>query len=71
MNYVEKGTCRMDGSRLETVLDFGSLYPSNFVDKNNSRVKVPLVLCKGSVSNLVQLKHTMDRDILYRNYWYR
>lgn len=71
MNYVERDTCRMDGSKLETVLDFGDLYPSNFVDKNNAKVKVPLILCKGSVSNLVQLKHTMDRDILYRNYWYR
>jgi hypothetical protein len=71
MNYVERDTCRIDGSKLETVLDFGSIYPSNFVDKNNSKVEVPLVLCKGSVSNLVQLKHTMDRDILYRNYWYR
>jgi hypothetical protein len=71
MNYVERETCRMDGGKLETVLDFGSLYPSNFVGKDNSRVKVPLVLCKGSTSDLVQLKHTMDRDILYRNYWYR
>lgn len=71
MNYIERDGCRIDGSGLETVLDFGSIYPSNFVDENNSRVKVPLVLCKGSVSNLVQLKHTMDRDILYRNYWYR
>ncbi len=71
MNYLERDTCRMDGSKLETVLDFGSIYPSNFVDNNNSKVEVPLVLCKGSVSNLVQLKHTIDRDILYRNYWYR
>ncbi len=71
MNYVERDTCRIDGSGLETVLDFGSMYPSNFADKDNSRVKVPLVLCKGATSNLVQLKHTMDRDILYRNYWYR
>lgn len=71
MNYLERDTCRMDGSKLETVLDFGSIYPSNFVSGDNSRVEVPLVLCKGSVSNLVQLKHTIDRDILYRNYWYR
>lgn len=71
MNYVERKSCRMDGSKLETVLDFGSLYPSNFVGKDNSRVRVPLELCKGSTSNLIQLRHTMDRDILYRNYWYR
>lgn len=71
MNYHKRTTCRMDGSKLETVLDFGNLYPSNFVDENNSKVKVPLILCKGIDSNLVQLKHTIDRDILYRNYWYR
>lgn len=71
MNYIKRDSCRMDGSKLETVLDFGSLYPSNFVTEDNSRVRVPLVLCKGSTSNLVQLMHTMDRDILYRNYWYR
>jgi len=71
MNHVERNTCRIDGGPLEEVLDFGSIYPSNFVDKNNSSVKVPLVLSKGTTSNLVQLKHTMDRDVLYRNYWYR
>jgi len=71
MNYHERNKCRIDGSDLEDVLDFGNLYPSNFVGKGNAKVKAPLVLCKGKTSNLVQLKHTMDRDILYRNYWYR
>ena len=71
MKYIERDTCRMDGSKLKTVLDFGLLYPSNFVDKNDSRVKVPLELCRGTTSNLVQLRHSLDRDILYRNYWYR
>jgi len=71
MNYIERDTCRMDGSKLETVLDFGSIYPSNFVNKDNSKVRVPLELCRGTTSNLIQLRHTMDRDILYRNYWYR
>jgi len=71
MNYLERTTCRIDESNLEEVLNFGNLCPSNFVDEEESRVEVPLVLCRGSNSNLVQLKHTMDRDILYRNYWYR
>jgi len=71
MNYMEHKSCRIDGGPLETILDFGEIYPSNFVDQNDQQVKVPLVLTKGATSNLVQLKHTIDRDKLYRNYWYR
>lgn len=71
MNYKGRDTCRIDGGALEEVLNFGNLYPSNFVDKNNLRAKVPLVLCRSVTSGLVQLRHTIDRDTLYRNYWYR
>jgi hypothetical protein len=61
--------CR--SSFLVTKLDLGEIYPSNFVDGNNNLVKAPLVLAQCSTCNLVQLKHTLPLDSMYRQYWYR
>ena len=53
-------------------LDLGSVAVSNFVDSPGGALRAPLqlVLCEGC--GLVQLSHTVERDILYRqNYWYQ
>lgn len=74
MNYTERETCRVDGSPLKTILDLGEIYPSTFVkpgEDDPELKKVPLTLVRGEGSGLVQLKHTVDRDFLYRKYWYR
>ncbi len=71
-------TCRSCDSRgLLPVLSLGSQYVSNFVDGPgpSDEVKVPLelVLCDVSQGGcgLLQLRHTVSPDLLYRYYWYR
>lgn len=70
-------TCRVcNRGDLELVLSLGEQYVSNFVDGSSGRVlKAPLelVLCaadKGGCG-LLQLRHTVDKEEMYRNYWYR
>lgn len=63
--------CKSD--RLITVLDLGSIYPSAFLkdtDKVSEDMKAPLLLCQCQECGLVQLKHTIDLDLMYRQYWY-
>ena len=69
--YVERLTCRLCGSELETVLDLGDIYLNDFVEGNKKIVSSPLTLVKCKDCELVQLKHTADLDLLYRQYWYK
>ncbi len=73
IKYREEKVCRFCHTELGIdVLDLGSLYPSNFSTKTPDEAnKVPLELVVCRHCNLVQLKHTVDRDELYRQYWYR
>jgi hypothetical protein len=55
------------------VLHLGNFAPSDFVADGSVLVDVvPLTLaqCGDEACRLVQLRHTMERDKLYRNYWY-
>lgn len=67
---------------LEQIYALGELCVSDFIDDQNKRnssqkspEKVPLtlVLCNQSQGGcgLLQLKHTVFHEIMYRNYWYR
>jgi len=76
--YVKtRGTCRVCGSnKLVPILSLGEQFITNFVeDPNKDYLKGPLelVLCnvKDGGCGLLQLKHTVERDILYRKYWYK
>src|SRR5580698_2871208 len=67
-------TCRScESDRLESVLDLGNLYVSNFADVPDSgrwpRVPLDLLLC-GSCG-LAQLRHTTPQEWLYTHYWYK
>lgn len=71
-------SCRVCGSKnLTPILSLGDLYVSNFFDSpdNSKGVKAPLelVLCdaKNGGCGLLQLKHTVSAEEMYRNYWYR
>jgi hypothetical protein len=70
-------TCRVCGSnKLIPILSLGNQYVTNFVeapDKEYPKGPLDLVLCniKDGGCGLLQLKHTMERDVLYRKYWYR
>jgi hypothetical protein len=76
--YIKtRETCRVCGSnKLIPILSLGDQYVTNFVeDPNRDYVKGPLelVLCnvKDGGCGLLQLKHTIERDVLYKKYWYK
>ena len=73
IKYTEEDRCRFCHSELSrVVLDLGELHPSNFISKDsNGSTKVPLTVVECDECGLVQLKHTVDRDELYRQYWYQ
>ena len=74
---VTRERCRVCGSpNLESVLSLGNQFISNFVDSAGEEAytaPLELVLCnrKTGGCGLVQLKHTVPRDLLYRQYWYK
>lgn len=70
--------CRSCGSeKLIPILSLGDLYVSDFVDADGKSkgIKAPLelVLCNRADGGcgLLQLKHTVSGEEMYRNYWYR
>ena len=73
-NYRTIKHCRICHSAdLISVLDLGEIYFSNFVthDQKDKLFKAPLdlVLCNGDCK-LLQLKHTVSNEDMYREYWY-
>jgi hypothetical protein len=76
--YVKaRETCRVCGSsKLTTILSLGDQFVTNFVEesmKDHVKGTLELVLCnvEDGGCGLLQLKHTLDHDVLYRKYWYR
>lgn len=70
--------CRVCGSKdLEPVFSLGELYVSDFLSEGEEsrafRAPLELVLCntKYGGCGLLQLRHTVSHESLYRNYWYR
>lgn len=73
MNIVEEKYCRVCKGELKDVLDLGEIYPSAFLkddEKLSEDGKAPLCLVECKECGLVQLKHTIDLDLMYRQYWY-
>ncbi len=76
--YKNISECRICGNTdLKQVLDLGEQYlSSSFVKSNDevdetSKTRVPLTVLLCGVCGLVQLKETVDRDLMYRSYFYR
>lgn len=71
--------CRVCGKGdLKPVWSLGDLYVSDFLDadaKTDESAKAPLevVFCdtQDGGCGLLQLKHTVSHEAMYRNYWYR
>ena len=61
--------CR--GADLTSVLDLGYLAISDFVRPGQALERAPLELVRCAACGLVQLRHTVDRDRLYKTYHYR
>ena len=72
-------SCRVcDSKKLIPIMSFGNLYVSDFVDedsvvKEESKAPLEIVLCNAADGGcgLLQLKHTVSHEAMYRNYWYR
>ena len=62
--------CRNCKGSLESVLDLGELYPSNFVETTEGE-KIGLELTFCTECGLVQLNDTAELDSMYRQYWYK
>lgn len=81
MNLVESKTikeCRICGNKvLSPIFSLGDLYVSDFLkegeEKNGTKAPLDLVLCGEGDGGcgLLQLKHTVSHEAMYRNYWYR
>lgn len=76
--YKKISCCRICGSQnLKDVLSLGNLAVSDFVDNSfeETGIKAPLdlVLCPPGMGGcgLLQLRHTVSSEAMYRNYWYR
>jgi NDP-4-keto-2,6-dideoxyhexose 3-C-methyltransferase len=63
--------CRVCAKPLRTVLDLGLQALPDFSKKNPDWFHAPLDLTQCTGCGLVQLRHTVDRDKLFRKYWYR
>lgn len=76
MDIFEREDCRLCGlDKLVPILSLGEQFVTNFMDDpGKEALKAPLdvVLCDPSDNGcgLLQLKHTVNRDVLYRQYWY-
>jgi NDP-4-keto-2,6-dideoxyhexose 3-C-methyltransferase len=65
-------TCRVCNSSLEPIFSLGEQYISNFLTpKEPDGLKAPLELVLCSRCRLLQLRHTVPADAMYKNYWYR
>ena len=69
--------CRVCASaNLLEILSLGDLYVSAFVDDEEHEELAPypltLMLCdeKQGGCGLLQLRHTVPNEVMYRNYWY-
>lgn len=69
---ITRMTCRVCDGSLEPVLSLGEHYVSDFISPGGSDgVKAPLELVLCRRCRLLQLKHTVPAETMYRNYWYR
>ena len=74
--YNERRTCRSCGTeKLKDVFSIGNLYVINFPDgdsdQEGNRAPMDLLLCQNPECGLVQLRHTVNSDILFRQFWYK
>ena len=74
-SFYKINKCRICGSKnLKNIVDLKKQYiQGSFIKKNNPKPylkKIPLLLILCKKCSLVQLSHTVSKEILYKNYWY-
>ena len=74
-NYYKINCCRVCGSKkLVKIIDLKKQYiQGSFIKKNypspfKKKIPLELLLCKNC--SLVQTSYTVNKSLLYRNYWY-
>jgi len=71
MKAIERSVCRISHDPLINVLDLGEIPFSCFPSTDDPLpTPTPLILSLSKKSGLVQLKHTVDPDEMYNQYWY-
>jgi hypothetical protein len=69
---ITERQCRVCGGDLASTLNLGLLHLSGFpVEGGPLPDRAPLDLCQCEHCQLVQLRHTVTPDTLYRQYWYK
>jgi hypothetical protein len=71
-SMITRTTCRVCDGAPVPILSLGNHYVSDFVSpgaSDGTRAPLELVLCRRC--HLLQLKHTVPAENMYRNYWYR
>ena len=72
MTYSTKINCRVSNNKMKILKDFGNLHISQFKDSIEELTPTaPLRMGFNEQSYLFQLADTVDRDLMYRQYWYR
>ncbi len=67
----ERSACRISNAPMIDVLDLGDLPFSCFPNPEDPNPELlPLKLCLSPESGLVQLRHSIDPDEMYNQYWY-
>jgi len=71
--YAKRTTCRAcHAENFEPVISLGDQYLVRFVPEIDlSLPKAPLDLVRCAQCGLLQLQHTVDPDLLFREFWYR
>ena len=74
-NFYKINKCRICSNKnLINIIDLKKQYiQGSFIKKNNPKPylkKIPLLLVLCENCSLVQLSHTVNKEILYKNYWY-
>lgn len=72
MLYTERNDCRLCNGQLSEVLNLGDVCISTFLAEGQpDPEKAPLQLMVCDDCNLVQLRHTVNPDVMYDDYWYQ
>lgn len=72
MIYAIQSQCRACNGPMVSILDLGTPCISNFIIDGEAEPKAPLQLVRCTDCGLVQLRHTVNRDHLYKDtYWYK
>jgi SAM-dependent methyltransferase len=68
---IRKTHCRAGGGELIDLLNLGEIHLNGFpLPDEPDPPKFPLVLAIGEYSGLLQLRHTLNPELMYLNYWY-